>query len=271
LQLGALQQLAWPRNWRFLLSRSNLLARELLTHWGLDVPLSVIPREPEWSINGTTAENGKRFRFKGTQIGDWELGYAEAPDFPLGCALAVSAAFPVGFGPLAIDPAEFVWRKRPWGAAPGADAIVELPYRRLHLYDGGLYDNLGAESFFHPGTQQPKHAGDYIIVADAGAPLATGMTSGPLSPFRIKRMMDIMSDQCRALRIRSFVNYLQKHPTDGAFLPIGMSVSGKNCQKAVFAKSFPTSLKRLGREEFNRLSAYGYEVTVVTEKLYGLC
>ena len=258
-----------------MLSRSNLLAKELIENWGFDVPLSRLPTtpgapgHPEWSINGTTAENGKRFRFKGTQIGDWDLGYAYAPNFPLGCALAVSAAFPVGFGPLAIDPEEFEWRKKPWGA-PGAPQVVKLPFRRLHLYDGGLYDNLGAESFFNPGTQQPKHTGDYIIIVDAGAPLGTGMEAGPLSPFRVKRLLDIMSDQCRALRVRPFVNYLQQNPTEGSFLAIGAPVHGDDCTSA-FAKSFPTSLKRLSVQDFRRLSNYGYEVVVETEKRYGVC
>lgn len=275
LQLGAFKQLTDLTNFRFALSRSNLLAQELIENWGFDVPLSVLPTDagepgqPEWSINGTTAENGKRFRFKGTQIGDWDLGYAYAPNFPLGCALAVSAAFPVGFGPLAIDPAEFEWRWKPWGA-PGKPEVVKLPFHRLHLYDGGLYDNLGAESFFHPGTQKPKYSGDYVVIVDAGAPLAAGMDWGPLHPFRIKRMLDIMSDQCRALRVRPFVNFLQQNPSEGAFLVIGTPVHGNDCA-ATFAKSFPTSLKRLSADDFRRLSDYGYDVVVDTERRYGVC
>lgn len=270
LQAGAFLQLLRPWNWRFCLSRSNLLALELRKHWGLDVPLSAISLAPEWSINGTTAENGKRFRFKGSEIGDWELGYAQAPSFPLGSALAVSAAFPIGFGPLALRTDAYIWKKRAWDAPKGSEQVVDVGTKRLHLYDGGLYDNLGAEPFFHPGKQQAKHAGDYIIVSDAGAPLPLGLNFGPLSPFRIKRMMDIMSEQSRALRIRAFTNYLQSNPHAGVQILIGTSVTGPTCTEARFAKSFPTTLKRLTRTNFERLAQYGHAVTIEAELRSGL-
>lgn len=271
MQLGAFAQLLRPWNLRYCLSRSNLLALELKQHWGLDVPLSRVPAMPEWSINGTTAENGKRFRFKGTQIGDWELGYAQAPSFSLGSALAVSAAFPVGFGPLALRADRFSWRKRRnWDDPPGTEQEVAIAWRRLHLYDGGLYDNLGVEPFFHPGTQRPKQAGDYIVVSDAGAPLPLGLEQGPLNPFRIKRLMDIMSEQSRALRIRAFANYLQVNPNAGACILIGTPVTGPDCPEATFAKGFPTSLKRLNRPDFDRLAQYGYTVALGTEQRFGL-
>lgn len=271
MQLGALRMLLRPRNWKFLMSRSNLLARELIENWGMGVTLSVIPRVPEWSINGTTAENGKRFRFKGTQIGDWALGYAEAPNFPLGCALAVSAAFPIGFGPLAIAPKDFEWRYGEWGTKPEDRKPVEIKYRRLHLYDGGLYDNLGAEPFFHPGTQTAKMAGDYVIVSDAGAPLGEGMDAGPLSPFRVKRLMDIVMEQCRALRVRAFANYLQRNPDAGALLIIGTRGLNQTAADATFAKSFGTSLKKLSRDEFDKLANHGYAVAGAVARDYGLC
>lgn len=260
LQAGAFSQLLRPWNWRYCLSRSNLLALELRKNWGLDVPLSSIGPSPEWSINGTTAENGKRFRFKGSEIGDWELGYAQAPRFPLGNALAVSAAFPIGFGPLALRADAYTWKKRLWDAPKGSEKVVNVGAKRLHLYDGGLYDNLGVEPFFHPGKQQPKNPGDYIIVCDAGAPLPLGLRSGPLNPFRIKRMMDIMSEQSRALRIRAFTNYLQTNPGAGLQLLIGTPVAGPDCAEARFARSFPTSLKCLSRGDFERLAGYGYAV-----------
>lgn len=270
LQSGASSQLIRPWNWRYCLSRANLLALELRKNWGLDVPLSAIGANPEWSINGTTAENGKRFRFKGSEIGDWELGYAQAPRFPLGSALAVSAAFPIGFGPLTLRADAYTWKRRLWDAPKGSEEVVDVGTKRLHLYDGGLYDNLGVEPFFHSGKQQPKNAGDYIIVCDAGAPLPAGLRSGPLNPFRVKRMMDIMSEQSRALRIRAFSNYLQANPDAGAQLFIGTPVTGPDCAAARFARSFPTSLKRLSRENFERLAGYGHAVAKDAETRFGL-
>lgn len=267
---GTAKQLRSPKNWRFLLSRANLLALELRQNWGLGVPLSVIGSAPEWSINGTTAENGKRFRFKNGEIGDWELGYANAPDFLLGDALAVSAAFPGGFGPLVIDATQFVWKKRPWGATKGTEQEVHLPYARLHLYDGGVYDNLGAEPYFDTGTQEPKNPGDYIVICDAGAPLHPGLNMGPLNPFRLERIASIMSDQSRALRIRSFMNYLKNSPRGGASILIGTSASDSERADAEYAKAFPTSLCKLSRSDLDRLAGHGYTVAAHAQANWGL-
>lgn len=261
LQWGAARQLLNPMNWRFLLSRSNLLAQALQREWQVQAALADLPAAPEWSINGTTAENGKRFRFKRHDIGDYALGYASAGWFPLASALAVSAAFPGGFGPLTLDARRFDWRRRSWDDPPETSKPVEAPFRRLHLYDGGVYDNMGLEPFFDVGRQRPKHDGEFIICSDAGAPLENGFSHGPLNVFRLKRVADIMSDQSRSLRVRAFSRYLQQTPSGGAYLYIKTPISApEKCPSAQFAASFPTTLRRLDIEEFDRIAAHGQAV-----------
>jgi len=271
LQWGAARQLLRPANLRFLLSRANLLARALRVEWGITGKLTDLPRFPEWSINGTTAENGKRFRFKATELGDYELGYAAPGNFPLANAMAVSAAFPGGFGPLTLDASKFVWKRRPWGAPAGSEAVVDIGYRRLHLYDGGVYDNLGLEPYFDAGRGRSKLSGESIVVSDAGAPLAPGFSFGALNMFRLKRVADIMSDQAHALRVRTFATYLQAQPGRGAFVYIGtpLSTSGR-CESGEYAARFPTTLRRLELEEFDRLASHGYESTKLVELQYGI-
>jgi NTE family protein len=83
-------------------------------------------------------------------------------------------------------------------------------------------------------------------------------------------MMDIMSEQSRSLRIRAFANYLQANPGSGAQLLIGTPVTGPNCAEARFARSFPTSLKRLSRADFERLAGYGRGVAKDAETRFGL-
>lgn len=129
MQWGALRQLTNPLNLRLLLSRANLLALALKNEWGIAARLADLPQLPEWSINGTTAENGKRFRFKQVDLGDYTLGYAAPGNFPLANALAVSAAFPGGFGAFALDATPFEWRKRPWDAAPESAEVVDIGYK----------------------------------------------------------------------------------------------------------------------------------------------
>jgi NTE family protein len=271
LQWGAARQLKNPSNLRFLLSRANLLALALKNEWGVDGNLSDLPSMPEWSINGTTAENGKRFRFKSVDFGDYTLGYADAGNFPLADALAVSAAFPGGFGPLTLDARQFTWRKRPWAAPAGTEQPVDIGYAKLHLYDGGVYDNLGLEPFFDAGRSKPKHDGIYIIVSDAGAPLSAGFDHGSFSLYRLKRVADIMSDQARALRVRTFATYLQQAQDRGAYIYIDTPVTAlSRCQSAAYAARFPTTLRCLDTAEFDKLAEHGYRVAKKVERDYGL-
>lgn len=261
LQWGAARRLLNPLNWRFLLSRANLLALTLRHEWRVITTLADLPETPEWSINGTTAETGKRFRFKRRDIGEYTLGYASSARFPLASALAVSAAFPGGFGPLTLETSDYEWRKREWDAPAEAAELTAQAFHRLHLYDGGVYDNMGLEPFFDSGRQIPKQEGCYLICSDAGAPLAPGFDMGPLNAFRLKRVADIMSDQSRLLRVRTLVHYLQKAPSSGVYLSINTRVSSnKNCPSAEFAASFPTTLRRVTCNEFDRLAHHGSAV-----------
>jgi len=271
LQWGAARQLLKPWNFRFILSRSNLLALALLKEWNVSRKLSDLPNKPEWSINGTTAENGKRFRFKRSDIGDYQLGYAVPGNFPLASAIAVSAAFPGGFGPLSIRTKDFDWRKREWGAPLGTEKSIDVGYTVLHLYDGGVYDNLGLEPFFDAGKGDSKHADSVIIVSDAGVPLPSGFSFFALNPFRLKRVADIMADQAHALRVRTFFSYLRQGQGRGAFIYIGTPVDAElPCKSAEFASNFPTTLRRIDMSEFDRLADHGYRVAKHVEKIEGL-
>lgn len=270
LMWGAARQLLFPRNWRFLLSRSNLLALALQREWGIQTALKDLPTSPEWSINGTTAETGKRFRFKKENFGDYLLGYAASGKFPLAAAMAVSAAFPGGFGPLVLRSSDFKWLKREWGASLGSEGEVKLPYSILHLYDGGVYDNLGLEPFFDAGKLEAKAPGMPIIVSDAGAPLGDSFSGNPLSLLRLKRVADIMSDQSRALRVRTFATFLQAAPARGAYIQINATVDRVATPDGAYAAMFPTTLRRLTSKEFDRLAGHGYSVALEVHRRFGL-
>lgn len=272
LQWAATRQLLNPMNWRFLLSRANLLALALRAEWGVQARLADLPAKPEWSINGTTAETGKRFRFKADSIGDYLLGHARPSGFPLASALAVSAAFPGGFGPLTLEAKRFAWQRRPnWGAPVSAIEPVEPMYRRLHLYDGGIYDNLGLEPYFDAGVGAPKDPGHFIFVSDAGAPLTAGFSYLALSPWRLKRVADIVSDQSRALRVRTFVHFLKLNPQAGAYLFIGSKTrSGLEATERSHPARFATTLRRLTLAEFDALAEHGHHVARAVHAEFGI-
>lgn len=265
---GALKQLIYPRNWKFLLSRANLIALTLQHDWGIDSKLSELPNVPEWSINGTPAESGVRFRFKKENIGDYTLGYASPNNYKLANAVAISAAFPGGIGPLVLHTSDFEWRT--WSPA-GLGSVTNPPYSKLHLYDGGVYDNLGLEPFFDSGKLRPKVQNSYIVVSDAGAPLGTGFDMKVLNPFRLKRVLDIISNQSRALRVRTFSTYIQQEKQNGAYIYINTPlVEDLECKDSKFSSSYPTNLSKMNFVDFDRIAGYGYNVTKKVEVEFGL-
>ncbi|WP_421955256.1 patatin-like phospholipase family protein [Polaromonas sp.] len=261
-------QLFLPWNWVHLLSRANLVAK-VLQGWGIKQCLEDLPCRPEWSINGTTAENGRRFRFKRDSIGDWQFGYAQGGKFPLAKAMAVSAAFPGLIGPLSIKTKGFAWKKRKVWDVSAPEEPVTLLFKHLHLYDGGVYDNLGLEPYYDVGRQQSKIKDITIYVSDAGAPLAIDKASF-ISLFRAKRLADIMSEQSRTLRVRSFFQYLERSPVAGAYTYIATKIQGGNEAQAELARSFPTNLSRMKPEQFDAIAGHGYAVAQDVERQYGL-
>ena len=289
--LAAVGLLIHPRNWRYVLSRANVLAQAIETCWHVSARLSDLPREPVWTMNGTTAETGRRFRFKSDRCGDYELGYADASDFRVSHAMAMSAALPGVVGPLAIVTSRYTWKRRPaWNAAPESEQVVSLPYRRLHLYDGGLYDNLALEPLMDPGSQDFKNAIDYLVCSDAGAPLARTSPGPSLNPFRVKRILDIALDQTRSLRIRALAHLLEHQPGRGAYAQIGADPAQRVRAYAdrrpevaeglsrhawllpdeiSLAASHPTTLWPLTPGEFDRLERHGYESIRWNELLFG--
>jgi NTE family protein len=289
--LMAIGLLPHPRNWRYVLSRANVLAQAIETCWRVSAQLSDLPRAPVWTINGTTAETGRRFRFKSDRCGDYELGYADASDFPVSQAMAMSAALPGIVGPLAIVTRHYTWKRRPaWNAPSESEQEVTLPYRRLHLYDGGLYDNLALEPLMDPGLQVFKNDIDYLMCSDAGAPLARTSPGPSLNPFRIKRILDIALDQTRSLRIRALAHFLECHSDRGAYAQMGAdpvqrvrAYAGRRPEAAKelsrydwlppeeisLAASHPTTLWPLTPLEFDRLERHGYESIRWNELLFG--
>jgi NTE family protein len=278
LQWNALfRLLALPCNWQFLTSRANVVAQSLSKDWGIGATLSSLPSNPVWSINGSCSESGRRFRFKSGEIGDYESGYAQAPNLPLAAAMAVSAAFPGGIGPLAIRTDDYIWTKKiAWNDETPEPHIPQ--FRKLHLYDGGVYDNLGLEPLFDMGKQelrQPENriqkasAIGFLLVSDAGLGYARQTLPHPLNPLRLKRVADLAFDQIRALRVRSLMNYLKHHPGNGALLPIGFAaphgatvpVSGAflKPEEATAAACVKTSLTCLSVEQFRLVERHGYE------------
>jgi NTE family protein len=203
--------------------------------------------------------------------------------------MAVSAAFPGVIGPFVIEADIYEWRKREtWDLPKDAAEIKPPPFDKLHLYDGGIYDNLGTEPLFDSGKQCQKDGTDFIMVSDAGAPLGR-IAPGRFRPFRLKRVADIMSDQTRALRVRSFADFLQRNPKNGAYIQIGAHAEEKlrtysrhnpaaadvllrdswaSADDVARAAAYRTTLRRMSGPDFDLLARHGYETAKWNIRLF---
>lgn len=267
LQSEATKLLFFPKFWKYAFSRSNILAIAMERHWEVNGPLSAMPESPEWSINGTTAETGRRFRFKQSRCGDYELGYAEASSFLLSEAMAASAAFPLLIGPLRLQTSRFNWRKRPrWGGTEKDEVDFHPPFRSIHIMDGGVYDNLGMEPFFDVGSQTLKdEAGiERLIISDGGLPLPRADLPAIWSFSRLKRVVEITTDQVHALRVRAFISAVRKQPAIGRFFSIGTFCEGYSDvlsrDEVKRLACYPTNLRSMASSDFDLLTRHGYEV-----------
>lgn len=276
LEAGICRELKKPSNWKYLLSRANVLARAIENTWGIHSTLDDLSAVPSWSINATTAETGKRFRFKGGEIRDWVLGSAQTHGFALSDAMAVSAAFPGLIGPYVLDCSAYKWELPVYQVTEQTLPAHER-FKKIHLYDGGVYDNLGLEAFFDAGRGQKPGMDGTIVVSDAGAPLPTGFDLGRLNIYRLKHVADIMSDQVRSLRVRGLMAHALKEPGNAAYLRIGSNADefarqfDIQCPEGAWmtkeqtaeASTFPTRLMRLTEGKFDILERHGYEAAAV--------
>jgi NTE family protein len=290
LQSALIKKSCNPINWIYISSRANILAKAIESCWGIKGKLSDLEQSPIWSANGTTFENGRRFRFKQNFCGDYDLGYASSANFMVADAMAVSAAFPYLIGPLVINSTDLEWKKRKnWNDAIDQAEIIRQPFRNLHFYDGGLYDNLGIEPLFDIGTQKIKDENiSMLFVSDAGFPFQK--KSVPRNPKQLKRVIDIMSDQSRSLRIRAISNYFKNTKNSGHYFQIGSvpitkiqqynSVNEEMFKNLLLqtwldassinqVANYPTNLKKVTVNNFDLIERHGYETAKWNSSIFG--
>jgi NTE family protein len=275
LVLNAVLRCINPLNYRYLLSRSNIIAQSLESTWKVKGVIGQISEYPQWSINGTSLETGRRFRIKGANGGDYKLGYFEHDEFPLSQAVAMSAGVPGVIGPLVVNAEKFNWYQREYPSYKKNK--IQPKFKKLHIYDGGIYDNLGTEQFFDIGKQRLKPYFDKceLIVSDAGSPFSISASAGKLNPKRLLRVNDIMMDQSRSLRVRSLMNYYLNGKGAGAYIRLGdspskiidyynldLSFTSQLSEEDIsHASTYGTTLFKMPIKSYKILSSHGEEIT----------
>lgn len=262
--------------------RPNVIAKQLEHQWGIHGSLADLSGGVAWYINCTTYETGKRFRFCKENMGDYKIGYVEHPDIPLSHVMAASAGFPILIGPYCLSTSEYQW-----GSPKYSNVDYSVPPKSIHLWDGGVYDNLGIESIF-----EPKNAGalkdgvDFMIVSNASASIGPYRRRTGFNFSNLKRLLDISMDQVTSLRNRMVMDFIIR-TNQGMYLKIGNSagkitsaskgpdalrkhlvqecLSASDAEKAM---NYKTTLRKPKESDYQLLLRHGYEVANCTYLCY---
>ena len=272
-------------NAKIVIDRAAILAARLESEWGVSARLADLPDYPLWWINTTCVETGKNWRFSKRNMGDWTFGANYNPPFKVSEATAASAAVPYAIGALTLKVPNTGW----FETDPATRDPVRPgtpPCKRVRLWDGGAYENLGLEPLYKPAGLRDC---DILICSDASGTLPTYEWSNPLALLRGRlwspRLFDVASDQIRALRSRFLIRDIQTGAIAGALLRLGRStrsldLAGARTQApeaydsylsdedAGLAACEPTGLTCLSPAAYARLARHGWEVTDATLTRY---
>ncbi|QDT08937.1 hypothetical protein K239x_08800 [Planctomycetes bacterium K23_9] len=211
-------------------------------------------------------------------MGDYQTKYVNDPDFRLSHALAASAGVPGLIGPLIAKLRDYQWSEYQddqWQS-------IAPKYKRMHLWDGGVYGNLGVESLFKPGDGL-REGTDFLIVCDASRPLSNETRQSRWRPGYLAasmRLVDVATDQVRSLRAQMLMDYFKQNPGSGAYLRLGLNTKRVYSRNNLNGQStlsddevrevagIETTLRRLTHNEFSLLSRHGFEVADATLSSY---
>lgn len=200
-------------------TRADDLAELMEENFEMTGTLQDISPSPRWIINTACYETGKLFRIEQRRMGDYQLGHVKNPQMKISEAVAASAGFPVGIGPLELHPADYDWFEFENNLL--TKPIDPPDFNQIHLWDGGVYDNLGDEPLFNPGDGL-RSGIDFLVVSDAAGLFKNEPYRFGISP--LKRLLDISVSQVRAVRSRALVAHMVQHPSEGIFLHIENTV-----------------------------------------------
>ena len=212
-------------------------------------------------------------------MGDWQFGRHYKPGFKLTEAVAASAAIPYAIGALEFGlPLDGWFRTDPATRQPIERIVPSCA--TVRLWDGGAYENLGLEAMYKP--RENLRGCDFLICSDASGPLVAPISlSNKINALlrgdlAAPRLLDVASDQIRALRSRMFMADIASGQVRGSLLRMGNSIREVHIRAHSFrsdpaeydaylsdaevfeALSFPSGLKAIPVVTFDLISRHGY-------------
>jgi NTE family protein len=232
-----------------------------------DLPVFEAGKNPRFLFYATSLQTGSSVRMEQKRIADYKVGEIPGPKVSLARVVAASSAFPP-----VLSPVEFKLDPEIWNSFGGtAPLFANVDYRkRLILTDGGVYDNMGLQALERCHTR---------LVSDAGAPL--DMQHNPASDWtrQAVRVLDIVTEQTRALRRRELIAQFQKAKAAapgtadaahrGAYWGITTKIAAyaltetlaRDSQVTGALQSIRTRLNEFSAEEQGQLINWGYALT----------
>ncbi|MEG2507782.1 MAG: patatin-like phospholipase family protein [Longicatena sp.] len=282
------QDIQWTSLLKLLISpyywdkKVNLLGNVMEQKWKVHGCLQDIPSYPLWTINTTAYESGKDFRISAKSMGEMHSNYVMRPNFRLSHAMAASASFPVLIGPYKLKTRKYTWYDE-------THTIVVIPRDKiLHLWDGGVYDNMGLDPLFSMENEKGLEPEiNYLIVSNASGNIEHKTRQFSFSIENLKRLLDINMDQVASLKSSSVKTVFKKYH-NGVYIKIGEeratilekcsieeSKRIRSIHKAMkfhdvdFVANYKTTLERIKQKDFDRILQHGYECATSIIACYG--
>lgn len=251
--------------------KANLLANVMEKRWGIQGTMQNISKKPMWTVNTTCFETGKDFRISLSRMGEHDSSYVMHPAFKVSHAMAASAGFPVLIGPYKLKTHRYTW-------VDASGTITVRPRDEiLHLWDGGVYDNMGLDPLFLIDNDGELSSDiNYLIVSNACGTIDHKKRKLTMPVENLKRMLDISQNQVESLKSRSVKDYIQRKQ-NGLYIRIGDTVEdilksmvtpdaqqlrqkAMNSVSVARAAEYKITLEKMPTEDYHRILWHGYEL-----------
>ena len=211
-------------------------------------------KTPRFLFYSTSLQTGSSVRIERKRLADYKLGEVPNPDLSVARIVAASSAFPPILSPvkLQLDP-------NSWKRLDGAYLYDRRDLReRLFLTDGGVYDNMGLEAIWDRC--------ETVLVSDAGAPLDVQLEPHADWTRQAMRVLDIVTEQTRALRKRTLIGDFKANVRKGAYWGITTKIDDYQIVPAFVTdnartrglQEIRTRLEHFTEEEQGNLINWGY-------------
>lgn len=212
---------------------------------------------PRFNFYATSLQTGSSVRMCRKRLADYKIGEIQNPNTLLARVVGASSAFPPVLSPVVLKTKPSDWKRLDGAFLYDNEALRETMY----LSDGGVYDNMGLEAI--------QDRCEVVLVSDAGAPL--GVEESPSSEWTrmTLRVLDIITEQTRALRRRQLVDDFKKNVRKGAYWGIRTKIGDYDLADALAVDNDTTAslaairtrLNRFTDQEQGQLINWGYALT----------